>query len=69
MDMAWPDRLPVRWWWVMFWLKPLSVTRKTLESKPWETVWQAVEETLEDVALKRFWYGFMYQISGVRTNP
>jgi demethylmenaquinone methyltransferase/2-methoxy-6-polyprenyl-1,4-benzoquinol methylase len=64
LDMAWPDRLSLRWWRLLFWLPPLGLTRKILENRPWESVWKAMEENLMDVTLKRFWYGFMYQTSG-----
>lgn len=69
LDMAWPDWLPVRWWRLLFWLKPLGLTREILDRKPWESVWQAVEKNLADVALNRFWYGLMYQTSGARAEP
>lgn len=68
LDMAWPNWLPIRWWRLFFWLKPLGLTREILNRKPWEAVWRAMEEHLEEVTHKRFWFGFMYQINGVRSN-
>jgi demethylmenaquinone methyltransferase/2-methoxy-6-polyprenyl-1,4-benzoquinol methylase len=68
LDMAWPTGWSFNWRHVLFWLRPLGLTLETLEKKPWESVWQAMEENLEEVTLNRYWYGSMYQTSGVRKN-
>ena len=66
LDMLWPDRYSIRWRHLFFWLRPLGVTRETLERRAWETVWKTMDEHLINITRRKFWYGFMYMTSGVR---
>ena len=67
LDMAWPESWPIYWWHAFFWLKTFGVTQEIMEAKPWEAIWQEIDQNLKDVVLKRFWLKMMYRVSG--TNP
>lgn len=67
LDMAWPAGWPLWWRHGLFFLPSYGITRDVIESRPWETVWQTMEQSLVDVVQKQFWMGFFYLMSG--KNP
>ncbi|MGD8814933.1 MAG: class I SAM-dependent methyltransferase, partial [Anaerolineales bacterium] len=60
LDMAWPSRLSLNWRHVLFFLRSYGVSLETLQRRAWETVWERMQDRLEDFSRKRFWMGFMY---------
>lgn len=64
LDMCWPEGWSIRWRHLFFWLRPYGVTRETLELRPWKTIWQTMDSTLDNFKRDRFWFGMMYLANG-----
>jgi ubiquinone/menaquinone biosynthesis C-methylase UbiE len=64
LDMAWPASLSLNWRHALFFLRSFGVTLETLQRRPWETVWQNMQDNLEDTSRRKYWMGFMYLASG-----
>ena len=64
LDMAWPANLSLNWRHVLFLLRSYGVTLETLQRRPWQTVWNNMQDRLEDFSMKKLWMGFMYLASG-----
>jgi len=64
LDMAWPGGWSLQWRHLLFFLRAYGVTREILQRCPWAAVWETMAELLTDVTRKRFWFGFMYHVSG-----
>ncbi len=64
LDMAWPARLSLGWRHAFFFLRPYGVTLETLQRRPWETIWEAMQDNLIQTSRRKFWYGFMYLAAG-----
>lgn len=64
LDMCWPASWSFGWRHVFFFLRSYGVTLETLERRPWQAVWEAMDENLVDFTRNRFWFGMMYQASG-----
>ena len=64
LDMAWPRYCPLWWRHVLFFLRAYGVTAEVLQRHPWDAVQRAMAEGLNDVARRRFWFGFFYLCSG-----
>jgi demethylmenaquinone methyltransferase/2-methoxy-6-polyprenyl-1,4-benzoquinol methylase len=65
LDMAWPAGWPLWWRHVLFFLRSYGVTGEVLKGRPWETVWETMEQCLADVTRKTFWMGFFYLATGM----
>jgi ubiquinone/menaquinone biosynthesis C-methylase UbiE len=68
LDMAWPASLSLRWRYFFFFLRSYGVTLETLQRRPWETIWQTMQNHLMDTSRRKFWYGFMYLAAGRKTG-
>jgi len=66
LDMAWPTWMPDWFRHVLFFLRPYGVTGEVIKRRPWEIVYQAMEQQLVDVTRKEFWMGFFYLAIGIR---
>ena len=64
LDMAWPASLSLRWRHAFFFLRPYGVTLETLQRRPWETIYQTMQDNLTDTSRRKFWYGFLYFAAG-----
>jgi hypothetical protein len=49
---------------VLFFLRAYGVTAEVLKRRPWDVVQKAMAAGLNDVARRRFWFGFFYLYSG-----
>lgn len=64
LDMCWPAGWSFHWRHLFFFLRSYGVTLSTLERRPWQSIWRTMDENLENVSRKMFWYKMMYLISG-----
>ena len=69
LDMAWPRYSPLWWRHILFFLRSYGVTEEVLRRRPWDVVQKAMEECLNDVTRRKFWFGFFYLASGAVPNP
>jgi demethylmenaquinone methyltransferase/2-methoxy-6-polyprenyl-1,4-benzoquinol methylase len=68
LDMAWPDGWPLWLRHGLFFLSSWGITGDVIQRRPWQTVWQTMEQTLIDVERKPFWMGFFYLASGTQPH-
>jgi demethylmenaquinone methyltransferase/2-methoxy-6-polyprenyl-1,4-benzoquinol methylase len=68
LDMAWPERLPLWWQRVLFFLPSFGITPEVIKRRPWKTVWQTMERQLVERERKQFGAGFFYLSSGRRPD-
>jgi demethylmenaquinone methyltransferase/2-methoxy-6-polyprenyl-1,4-benzoquinol methylase len=66
LDMRWPDRIPPWLRHGLFFLASWGITGDVIRRRPWQTVWQTIEQHLVDPELKLFWMGFLYLASGTQ---
>jgi ubiquinone/menaquinone biosynthesis C-methylase UbiE len=64
LDMAWPSGCPLGLRHLLFALPSYGITYDVIQRRPWQTIWEAMEQNLVDVARQRFWLGFFYLASG-----
>ncbi len=64
LDMAWPAGWPLWLRHVLFMLPSYGITAGTIQRRPWQTIREAMDQNLVDVARQRFWLGFFYLASG-----
>jgi ubiquinone/menaquinone biosynthesis C-methylase UbiE len=66
LDMAWPAGWPLWWRHLLFFLRLPSygITQDVVQRRPWQIVWNTMEQHLVDVAQKQFWMGFFYLACG-----
>jgi demethylmenaquinone methyltransferase/2-methoxy-6-polyprenyl-1,4-benzoquinol methylase len=64
LDMAWPRWMPVWFRHVLFFLRSYGVTGDVIRRRPWQTVYQTMEQQLVNVTRKEFWMGFFYLATG-----
>jgi ubiquinone/menaquinone biosynthesis C-methylase UbiE len=64
LDMAWPSVWPLGLRHLLFTLASYGITADVIQRRPWQTIWEAMEQHLVDVARQRFWMGFFYLASG-----
>jgi ubiquinone/menaquinone biosynthesis C-methylase UbiE len=64
LDMAWTFRWPLGLRHLVFALRSYGITAEVIQGRPWQTIWQAMEQNLVDVARQRFWLRFFYLASG-----
>jgi demethylmenaquinone methyltransferase/2-methoxy-6-polyprenyl-1,4-benzoquinol methylase len=64
LDMAWPSRWPLGLRRLLFLLPSYGITYEVIQRYPWQTIWEAMEQNLVDVARQRFWLGFFYLAFG-----
>jgi ubiquinone/menaquinone biosynthesis C-methylase UbiE len=68
LDMAWPAGWPLGLRRLLFMLPSYGITADVIQRRPWQTIWDAMEQNLVDVARQRFWLGFFYLASGSKPN-
>lgn len=66
LDMAWPAGWPPWTRHALFFLPAYGITAEVIERRPWQTVWQTMEQHLAETARQSFWLGFFYLASGRR---
>ncbi len=66
LDMAWPRSFPLWWRHMLFFLKSYGVTEETLKRRPWDIVWETLQQQLVDVTRRSYWMGFFYLATGRR---
>jgi demethylmenaquinone methyltransferase/2-methoxy-6-polyprenyl-1,4-benzoquinol methylase len=66
LDMAWPDGWPLWLRHGLFFLRSWGITADMIHRRPWQMVWQALDQQLVGVERKRFGMGFFYLASGTR---
>jgi demethylmenaquinone methyltransferase/2-methoxy-6-polyprenyl-1,4-benzoquinol methylase len=66
LDMAWPDGWPLWLWHGLFFLRSWGITADVIQRRPWQVVWQALDQHLVGVGRKRFGRGFFYLASGTQ---
>ena len=64
LDMAWPSGWPLALRRLLFMLTAYGITADVIQRRPWQTIWEAMEQNLVDVARQRFWLGFFYLACG-----
>jgi demethylmenaquinone methyltransferase/2-methoxy-6-polyprenyl-1,4-benzoquinol methylase len=66
LDMAWPAGWPLWVRHLLLFLPSYGITADVIQRRPWQTVWQAMEQQLVEVTRKRLGLGFFYLASGRR---
>ena len=66
LDMAWPSGWPLGLRRLLFFLPVYGITTDVIQRRPWQTIWEAMEQNLVHVARQRFWLGFFYLASGTK---
>ncbi len=66
LDMAWPAGWPLWWRKLLFFLPSYGITDDVIQRRPWQTVWETMNQRLVGVVCKQFWLGFFYLMSGKR---
>jgi demethylmenaquinone methyltransferase/2-methoxy-6-polyprenyl-1,4-benzoquinol methylase len=64
LDMAWPQGWPLWWRRLLFFLPSYGITADVIQRQPWKTVYQTMQQCLDDVEQQQFWIGFFYLASG-----
>ena len=69
LDLKMPSRWPARLALVILPLvRPFAVTREVIERRPWERLWEAMNETLVNTMWEELYLGFAFIASGERAG-
>ncbi|QBD75913.1 methyltransferase domain-containing protein [Ktedonosporobacter rubrisoli] len=70
LDMAWPDNVPMWGHHLLFFLglSRYGITGKVLKRRPWQTVWNTMQQELSETERQSFWKGFFYLAWGKRPD-
>lgn len=71
MDMAWPNRWPVWFYHLLFFLRlsRYGITEEVVRRRPWQAVWNTMQRYLIQVERQSFWMGFFYLAWGNQPKP
>jgi demethylmenaquinone methyltransferase/2-methoxy-6-polyprenyl-1,4-benzoquinol methylase len=62
LDMAWPRAWPLWFHHLLFFLRlsRYGITGEVVRRRPWQTVWNTMQQSLVEVERQPFWMGFFY---------
>ena len=62
LDMAWPHALPVQFHSLLLFLRlsRYGITGEVIRRRPWQTIWNTMQQSLVEVERQPFWMGFFY---------
>ena len=68
LDMCWPKAWPLHWARWMFWLRTLGDTDAVMQRRPWDTVWDTMQQELANPVRSTHMMEAIYLASGTRID-